>query len=214
MTQHQNTTEADRLKSARESFSGRLLTDAQFDESIAITGIVEREIQKSGAFKDKLGDYAYAFARSEKFDVMKAETVLRDLFKERTGQSMNDMRKELVGREDNLPDQARQSAYNHATGLGDLIENGDKISFNRAFAQQAQTLATELQITDIGAKRLMSDEFKAAEGSELYDWGKELEEQFYRPQIEAEKQQRQAQQTRGTGSSRSGAMRRGRTGPQ
>lgn len=214
MTQSQNTTEADRLKSARESFSGRLLTDAQFDESIAITGIVEREIQKSGAFKDKLGDYAYAFARSEKFDVMKAETVLRDLFKERTGQSMNDMRKELVEREENLPDQARQSAYNHATGVGDLIENGDKMSFNRAFAQQAQTLATDLQITDIGAKRLMSDEFKAAEGSELYDWGKELEEQFYRPQIEAEKQQRQAQQTRENGSSRSGAMRRSRNGPQ
>ncbi|MGJ8531668.1 MAG: hypothetical protein ACSHYC_05755 [Alphaproteobacteria bacterium] len=214
MTQPQNTTEADRLKSARESFSGRLLTDAQFDESIAITGIVEREIQKSGAFKDKLGDYAYAFARSEKFDVMKAETVLRDLFKERTGQSMNELRKELVEREDNLTEQARQSAYNHATGLGDLIENGDKMSFNRAFAQQAQTLATELQITDIGAKRLMSDEFKSAEGSELYDWGKELEEQFYRPQIEAEKQQRQAQQTRSNGSSRSAAVRRTRNGPQ
>lgn len=214
MTQPQNTTEADRLKSARESFSGRLLTDAQFDESMAITGIVEREIQKSGAFKDKLGDYAYAFARSEKFDVMKAETVLRDLFKERTGQSMNEMRKELVEREEKLPDQARQSAYNHATGLGDLIENGDKMSFNRAFAQQAQTLATELQITDIGAKRLMSDEFKAAEGSELYDWGKKLEEQFYRPQIEAEKQQRQAQQSRGSNASRSGVTRRGRNGPQ
>jgi len=214
MTQPQNTTEADRLKSARESFSGRLLTDAQFDESIAITGIVEREIQKSGAFKDKLGDYAYAFARSEKFDVMKAETVLRDLFKERTGQSMNELRKELVEREDNLTEQARQSAYNHATGLGDLIENGNKISFNRAFAQQAQTLATELQITDIGAKRLMSDEFKSAEGSELYDWGKELEEQFYRPQIEAEKQQREAQQSRGNTTSQSRVTRRTRNGPQ
>jgi len=214
MTQPQNTTEADRLKSARESFSGRLLTDAQFDESIAITGIVEREIQKSGAFKDKLGDYAYAFARSEKFDVMKAETVLRDLFKERTGQSMNELRKELVEREDNLTEQARQSAYNHATGLGDLIENGNKISFNRAFAQQAQTLATELQITDIGAKRLMSDEFKSAEGSELYDWGKELEEQFYRPQIEAGKQQREAQQSRGNTTSQSRVTRRTRNGPQ
>lgn len=214
MTQPQNTTEADRLKSARESFSGRLLTDAQFDESIAITGIVEREIQKSGAFKDKLGDYAYAFARSEKFDVMKAETVLRDLFKERTGQSMNELRKELVEREDNLTEQARQSAYNHATGLGDLIENGDKMSFNRAFAQQAQTLATELQITDIGAKRLMSDEFKSAEGSELYDWGKELEEQFFRPQIKAEKQQREAQQSRGNTTSQSRVTRRTRNGPQ
>ena len=52
--------EQERLLVARESFSGRLLTDAQFDEAMAITGIIEREIQKIGAFKEKLGDYAYA----------------------------------------------------------------------------------------------------------------------------------------------------------
>ena len=73
------------LDVARESFSGRLLTNAQFEEAMAITGIIRREIQNSGSFKEKLGDYAHAFARTEKFDVMKAETIIRDLFKARTG---------------------------------------------------------------------------------------------------------------------------------
>lgn len=37
----------------------------------------------------------------------------------------------------------------------------------------------------------MSEEFNAAEGSQLHEWGKELDEQFYRPQVEAEKSQRE-----------------------
>jgi len=49
----------DNLTKARESFSGRLLTDAQFSEAIHITEILEREIYKSGRFKDKLSDYSY-----------------------------------------------------------------------------------------------------------------------------------------------------------
>jgi len=53
----------DRRISARENFSGRLLTEPQFDEAMAITGIIEREIQRTGTFKEKLGDYAHAFAR-------------------------------------------------------------------------------------------------------------------------------------------------------
>ena len=36
----------------------------------------------------------------------------------------------------------------------------------------------ELGITDAGAKRLMKDEFKAAENRELYEWGKEMEEKL------------------------------------
>ncbi|MCR5858262.1 hypothetical protein [Mesorhizobium sp. J428] len=185
--------EKDRVVEARESFSGRLLTDAQFDESIAITGIIEREIKKSGAFKEKLGDYAYAFARTEKIDAAKAETVLRDLFKARTGQTMNQMREELAEREEKLTQAQKGVAYNYAIAVGEMIERGDKISFARAYAQQGQRLAGELGITDAGAKRLIKEEFKAAENAEFYDWGKEMEEKFYRPQIEAEKQQREEQ---------------------
>lgn len=123
MTTQTPTRPNDNLKAARESFSGRLLSGAQFDEAIAITKIVEREIHKSGTFKDKLGDYAYAFARSEKFDAMKAETIVRDLFKERTGQSMNQLREKLADTEKNLTDEQRQSAYDFACRVGDMIEN-------------------------------------------------------------------------------------------
>lgn len=190
--------EQQRVAEARESFSGRLLTDAQFDEAIAVTGVIEREIRKSGAFKEKLGDYAYAFSRSEKMDAAKAETVLRDLFKARTGQSMNQMREAFAEREEKLTATQKKPAYDYAIAVGDMIEKGNKISFNRAFAHQGQEMANELGITDAGAKRLMKEAFTDARGGDLYDWGKELEEKFYRPQIEAERQ-RSEERTSGSG---------------
>ncbi len=188
------TKENERIAAARESFSGRLLTNSQFDEAIAITGIIEQEIQRSGAFKDKLGDYAYAFARSEKFDATKSETIIRDLFKERTGRTMNQMREALINREEATTDAHRAQAYSQACAIGDLMENGIKLSFNRAYAHQAHALASELGVTDAFAKRLMRDEFAAAEESELQDWGKELDATLYRPQIDAEKEKREAVQ--------------------
>lgn len=184
--------ENERVVSARESFSGRLLTDRQFDDAMAITGVIEREIKNSGAFKDKLGDYAYAFARSEKFDATKAETILRDLFKERTGQTMNQMREKLAEHEQPPTEDQRAQAYSYACGIGDLMENGVKLSFNRAYAHQAREFAGQLEATDAFAKRLMREEFQAAEETDLFDWGRELEESFYRPQIEAEKREREA----------------------
>ena len=189
----------------RESFSARLLTDPQFDECMAITNIIGREIRQSGTFKEKLGDYSYAFARSQKLDAAKAETILRDLFKERTGQSMNQMREKLVKGEEKISDEQRQKAYQQACDIGDLMEQGDKLTFHRTLATQAQSLAKEFGITDNAAKRIMSDEFNAAENSKLYDWGKELDEQIFRPQIDAEKQQRK------TSAPRKG---RARSGPQ
>ncbi|MFG1342232.1 hypothetical protein [Xanthobacter autotrophicus] len=207
-----------RLIEARESFSGRLLTDAQFEEAIAITAIIEREIQKTGAFKEKLGDYAYAFARTESFDAVKAETILRDLFKARTGQSMNQMREDFAAREEKLPASTRPLAYEYAAAVGPMIEEGTRITFNRAFAHQAQQLAGELGITDVGARRLMKEEFKAAEARELQDWGKELEEKFYRPQIEADmkKDKPEADSERTRSSRGYGAHRRtpSRSGPR
>lgn len=186
--------ERDRVVSARESFSGRLLTDAQFEEAMSVTGIIEREIKTTGAFKEKLGDYAHAFARTEKFtDAMKAEKTIRDLFKERTGQTMNQVREALAEREKNLTDEQRRSAYAYATEVGKMIEEGTKMPLHRAYAHQAQLLADELNITDASAKHLMKEEFKTNENKELYDWGKEMEQKHYTPQIEAEKQQREAE---------------------
>lgn len=192
---YSNPKEQTRISQARESFSGRMLSNSQFDEAIAITGIIEREIDKSGVFKQKLGDYAYAYARTEKLDVMKAETVIRDLYKARTGQTMNQKREELMEREKNLSPQEKQRAGEYAYDVGTMIEQGDKISFYRAYSHQAQALSHELGITETGAKTLMKEAFQKQEGRDLYEWGKEQEEQHYRPQIEAEKQQRESART-------------------
>ncbi len=190
-----NPQEQTRIAQARESFSGRTLTNTQFDEAIAITGIIDREIDKSGAFKEKLGDYAYAMARTEKIDVMKAETVIRDLYKARTGQTMNQKREALMEREQKLSAGEKQRAGEFAYGIGQMIEQGDKISFYRAYSHQAQALSQDLEITEAGAKTLMKEAFQKQEGRDLYEWGKEVEEKFYRPQIEAEKQRRETART-------------------
>lgn len=215
MNHYYEAKENERVAAARESFSGRLLTDRQFDEAMTITGIIEREIKHSGAFKDKLGDYAYAFSRSERFDAAKSETIIRDLFRERTGQTMNQMREDLAKREEVLSDTHRAQAYSQACAIGELMENGVKLSFNRAFAYQAQSFAAEHNVTDACAKRLMREEFAAAEGSDLYAWGKELDDSIYRPQIEAVKAERIAPEPepgRARAPSRSGI--RTRMGPQ
>lgn len=206
----------ERLTVARESFSGRLLTDRQFADAMTVTGIIEREIKTSGTFKDKLGDYAYAFARSEKFDAVKAESILRDLFKERTGQTMNQMREGLAKREETISEDSRQQAYNWACAISDLMENGEKLSFHRAYAHQAQQYAEQIGVTDACAKRLMREEFASVEGVELQTWGKELDDQFYRPQIDAEKngrEQSRAHPDRGVRQSARSSF-RNRSGPQ
>ncbi|MEL6919837.1 MAG: hypothetical protein AAFO77_02275 [Pseudomonadota bacterium] len=187
--------ETGRVAQARESYLGRLLTNAQFDEAMSITGILEAEIYKSGRFKEKLGDYAHAFARTERFDVMKAESTLRDLFKARVGQTMNELREGLAAREQEIRmDQPTRMHVKQATAkIATRIEEGDKITFNRAYAENAQDLATEFGITNAGAKRLMHEVHEDETGGQLYDWGKDLEEKHYRPQIEAEKAERQAQ---------------------
>ena len=184
--------EQNRVADARESFSGRMLTNRQFDDAMAITGILEREINTTGKFKEKLSDYAVAMARTEKFDVMKSETILRDLYKVRTGETMNQTREKLMEREASLTEDQKYGAYKQAREVGQMIEDGNKISFHRAYAHVANEYASELGITDVAAKSLMKEALKSVEDKDLYDWGKEQEEKYYRPQIEAEKQQREA----------------------
>jgi hypothetical protein len=204
--------ENERVANARESFSGRLLTDRQFEEALALTHILEREIQRSGAFKDKLGDYAYAFARSERFDAVKAESVLRDLFKERTGQTMNQMREGYVEVQEKLTEDQRRVGYDFAAAVGDLMENGAKMSFGRAVAHQSQQMAAELGITDAAARSIMAEEFEAVEQQSLWDWGKQLDQDIYRPQIEAEKEERAQAKTRSPeASGETGSERRARS---
>lgn len=209
--------ERDRMIEARESFSGRTLTDSQFEEAIAITGIMEREIQKTGTFKEKLGDYSHAFARTEKFDAFKAEETIRDLFKIRTGQTMNQMRKNFLKQEacifnrekssdgsapslrtdakrtTNLSDNERKKVLSAASETFRTIAENTRMSFYRATTHQASQLSQELGITQVGAKRLMSQLFKETENKEFYDSGKALEEKHYRPHIEAERKNSEQQ---------------------
>lgn len=179
----------------RESFSGRILTDTQYGEAQAISGILHAEIHNSGTFADKLSDYAHAFARTNRFDAKRAETTLRDIFRAQHGMTMNEMRQDLATREQELKldDPTRQQIQQAVSGIGTRIAEGDKITFNRAYSENAQSLAFEFGITNAGAKRLMVQVHRDDTGGELYDWGKQLEEEHYRPQIEAERAERSAQ---------------------
>ncbi len=193
MNEPYDPSEVKRAAQARESFSGRMLTDTQFEDAMAITGIIEREIKMAGKFREKLGDYAVAMARTEKFDAVKAETILRDLFTIRTGQPMNRMKEGLKERENSLNEEQKRGACHHAKEVGRIIQQGDKIPFHRAYASQRGNLAEHLGITASRTGTLMKDEFQQREGRDFYEWGKECEAKYYRPQIDAEKQQRAAE---------------------
>ncbi len=197
-----NPDEMKRIGEARESFSGRLLSERQFEDAMAITGIIERRIKETGTFKDCLGDFSNALARTERFDIMKADSTLRDLFKIRTGVTMNQMREALMeneqklfDRENNPAEAEKQKAYRAANAIGKMVEEGNKMSFNRAYAYEASQLATEFNITDIGARKLMSEAFEETENTKLREWGNELDEKYFRPQIKAEQKQQSENKT-------------------
>lgn len=186
-----NPKEMEGVQRSRESYSGRIMSEPHFNECQMITCIIEQEIQSTGRFKEVLNEYSAAFAHTKQnLSVVNAEKIIRDFFKERTGLSMNELRESFVRREENLTDEQRNAAFPYATEVGTMIEEGDKISFHRAFSHQAKDYATKLNITDLGAKRIMSEQFEAVQGEKFYDWGKAKEKEFYRPQIEAEKQAR------------------------
>jgi len=189
--------EMKRIGESRESFSGLLQSDRQFEDTTAIVGIVKRRIQETGKFKDCLNDFSNALARTERFDIMKADSIIRDQFKIITGVTMNQMRealmeneRKLFDRENNPAEAEKQKAYMAANAVGRMVEEGNKISYHRALAYEASQLATELNITDVGAIKLMAETFKETENQELREWGKELDKKYYRPQIDAEQKQR------------------------
>ena len=157
--------------------------------------IIEQEIKASGSFKEKLADYAHAFGRTQRFDAAKAETIVRDLFKARMGRTMNDLRSQLVERGDKLTEEEYRKAANYADQAGDMVRDGNKMTFHRALAAKAEELANYCGITHADAKRAMREAYEQAEGTDLYEHGKALDEEFYRPQIEAEQKQRSESQS-------------------
>jgi len=172
----------------REHFSARLLRDDTFQDVMAITEIMEHEINRTGKFKEKLSEYSIALARGEKFDTMKAEGIIRDLFKERVGVSMNQMREQLVKHEETYTDADQQRTVRMPNEIKTLMEQHHKMTFQRAFSQKASELGIELGVTDHRAKTLIRNEFEQANDGKFYDYGKSLDESIYRPQIDASKQ--------------------------
>lgn len=179
-------------EAARGSANGGYqLTQSQHDESMMIAGIIAREIQHSGRFKDKLADYSNAFARNQKFDVMRAETIIRDQFKSLHGRSMNELRTALMDREARFDGNDRARAVGNAREIGTLIKSGETMPFFRAYDEQAVQLAKSLEITEAGAKTLMKDAFQEQNGEDLYQWGKSIEKEHHLPRREAASAERE-----------------------
>lgn len=192
-------TENDQMKlyEARNGFTGKTLTNAQFDDAWAIGEIMLRSIEKNGSFIEKLADYSHAFARSEKFDQMRAETILRDIFRDRYGRTMNQMREELKERGDNLPEGARSIALGEARRIEHMISRGETRPFYRAFDSAAHMIADQLNITESRAKELMKSVYQDVEGRDLYETGKAWEKQYHEPVREAARQEHEAGRSRG-----------------
>jgi hypothetical protein len=174
------------VQAARDSFNGRGLTESQFREAWNIAGIVHSEIKTSGSFRDKLTDYAHAFARGERFDALRGEATLRDVYAGRYDQSMNQTREALIANEKALSTAAKNRALTAAENVAILIQEGPTRPFYQAYDASSVTLAQELNITQNAAKSLMKDAFQTTYGRDLYEHGKEIEEAYHKPVREAE----------------------------
>jgi hypothetical protein len=194
--------EAERVAEGRDSFSGRIMSDRQYHDVIAVTGIIERRIQEQGKYKDTKNDFVNALARTERFDVMRANTIIDDLFRIRTGMTMKQMmdgliekERALFNRENNPAEAERSQAYEAALEVGDMVETGKMMSVNRAYAHVAANLAGQLGITHVGAKILISESFEETEGQPLREWLKDLDREYFKPQVETERQKSAPQRT-------------------
>lgn len=171
----------ERKAEARQHPAAKNLTESQFDKTWAISGIVRREIHRSGTFREVLSDFAHAFARTERFDALKAEEMVRDIFKTRYGQTMNQMRETLMVRESEIEQAIDPDALRHAQSIIQLIREAPTMPFYRAYDQSAVAFAAEFGITEAGAKEMMKAAFASQEGRELYEAGKEAEAQYHKP---------------------------------
>ena len=117
---------------ARTGFTGKTLTHSQFDEAWNISGIINREIRKTGSFREKLTAYAHAFACNDTLDPMRGETILRDIYKARFDETMNELRENLMGREAFAREAGKDHALRHAKSIGDMICGGQTMPFYQA----------------------------------------------------------------------------------
>lgn len=179
-----------------QSFQGQSLTDAQTDIAMNLASIINRHIHKTGSFREPLTDYAHAFARSEKFDAMKGETIIRDVFTAQFGRTMNATREALLEREKNLAEDTPEQALQSARQTLEAISTGGTEPFYKAYDREGAALARSLSITENAAKALMSESYHAVEGRELYATGKELEEKYHRPRMDELRKSRETARSR------------------
>jgi len=169
------------------------MTQTQLRQATAIADVIHAEIQHSGSFREALTDYAHAFARNERFDALRAENMIRDVYSAARGQSMNQTREGLLATEEALPATAKTRALECAEAIGQLIQAAPTQPFYMAYDRAAVTLSGELGISQSAAKGLMQDTFKERHQKDLYEHGKELEEAYHRPVREAEIAARKAE---------------------
>lgn len=193
----------DQLQAARDSFSGKAMTETQVRQAHAIAGILYEEIQRSGTFREALTDYSHAFSRTEKFDAMRAEKMLRDSFQARYGQTLNQTREGFKTAEESLPDNARTRTLECAESIGPLIQAAPTQPFYKAYDRAAVTLSAEFGITQYAAKAMMKDAFEQRHSRDLYVYGKEIEEANYKPVRNAEIAARKAESSQTRSQSRS-----------
>lgn len=193
------------LKNLNENEGGFVRTTAterQYHELEAIGGIIQRSMQETGTFADKLDQYSGAYAAQEKISANKARTMIGEVYKARTGEWMSQTLEKLRTKvsetfnpDNPAYDSLKQEAYRAANNIGRAVEQGNKMSSFRATAYEAHQFATNLGVTDAAAKKFIAQSFKEIEGREFHEWTKQLDETYYRPQIEAEKQERQAKRS-------------------
>lgn len=179
-----------------KSFQGQTMTDAQTDIAINLANIINRHIHKTGSFREPLTDYAHAFARSEKFDAMKGETIIRDVYAAQFGRTMNATRQALIEQEKNLPESTSELAVQSARQTLEAISMGETEPFYKAYDREGSALARSLSITENAAKALMSESYHAVEGRELYGTGQELEEKYHRPRMDELRKSRETTRSR------------------
>ncbi|WP_299283281.1 hypothetical protein [uncultured Tateyamaria sp.] len=187
------------VQAARDSFNGRGLTETQFREGWAIAGVLHAAIHHSGSFREKLTDYAHVYARDEKFDALKGEAILRDLYQGRYDQTLNATREALQTTQEALPETAQARVLAAADGISVKIKEGPTQPFYQAYDKAAVSLSQELGITQKGAKSLMQEAFKAQHGRDLYKAGKEVEEAYHKPVRAAEIAARKAEKLEAPG---------------
>lgn len=194
--------EQERVVGCRESFNCRVMGTRLFDEVMAFTHILESEVQGKGSFKDKLEVCAFALAKTQRFDAGKAERIIREAFKDRTGVTLNQMREALQAREDKLTKAQHEEIADYTADIEPMMADGVKICFNRTVSHQARIAAAEYGITDAAARRIMAEGFKAGNDQDFYDWGSGLDKTYFDPQIEAEMAKAQKKQSQGRNTKR------------